>query len=129
MICLSLMSDIEHVLEGIKNSHIRIERLHLNAYIRVTQRLIDHVMTKTIDIGSVEVDREYRNCGYFTQFLICIEIIAKKWDRKVYVECVHNKILHDMLRKRGYSVDDSGENYFRGDLGRGNLGRGNLGSP
>lgn len=112
--CSELEYKIEQILEKVKNSHIRVEELHLNAYIRVTKRWIDHVMTKTIDIGSVEVDKENRNCGYFTQFLICVEKIAKKWDRIVYVECVHNKILHDMLQKRGYCADNTGENYWRG---------------
>jgi hypothetical protein len=111
----SIGEEIEQVLEEVKkcrNLHIRIEELYLNAYIRVTQRYINHVMTETIDIGSVEVDQEHRNCGCFTQFLICVENIAKKWHRKVYVECVLNKILHQILQKRGYYRDDLGENYW-----------------
>lgn len=106
---------IEEFLEEVKkvrNAHIRVEELHLTAYIRVTCRYINHHKVDTIDVGSVEVDQLYRNSGCCTQFLQCIENIAKRLDRKVYVECVHNEILHNMLRKRGYQMDDLGENYW-----------------
>lgn len=78
------------------------EDLHLNVYIRLTSRMIEGVVTQTLDLASVEVEEEFQGKGFFTQFLDGIEALAKTHNRVIYVESILNSFLPEVLRRRGY---------------------------
>jgi hypothetical protein len=77
---------------------------HLNIYIRITNRYINGKFVNIIDLSTIEIEESFRNKGYFTKFLIYVELIATEYNRLIYVESILNSILMDFLLNRGYLV-------------------------
>lgn len=116
-----VVSAVKLCICGPPNQHVRIEALHLNAYIRITRRWKADIQSQvhTIDIGSVEVDEEFRrqgnctesqdinsNSSLGTKFLQALEAVALDLKRQVYVECVNNPILRTLLEANGYTKEN-----------------------
>ena len=104
--CPSNMHQIEECLRTGQRHRkwVRIDRYHLDLYFRVTTRYLDGKMVESIDIATVEVDKECQGKGYFTQFINEIELLAIKYNRYVYVETILRGFLFDSLVKRGYTL-------------------------
>lgn len=84
--------------------YMHINSLHIQSYIRITQRYNNFTQSqeKTIEIGYVEVESLFQQKGMFTVFLTLIEKKAKLLNRKVFVELVHNENLQNFLKRRHY---------------------------
>lgn len=83
---------------------IRIDEFHVLIYIRLTDRMLDGKITKTIDLANIEVDFRYQSQGFFTAFLDEVEKMAQEFSRAIYVESILRQFLFDFLIKRGYRV-------------------------
>lgn len=80
----------------------RIEKKEFSAYIRVTQRYIGNEKKNTIDIASIDVKEKYQGKGIFREILNEIEELAKNNNFTVFVECIHDKNLIEMFKRRNY---------------------------
>lgn len=76
----------------------------LRAYVRVTRRRIQGVLTPTIDVASVNVEPTCQQQGHFTRWLGGVETLAKASSRAVFVESVLNEHLARFLSLRGYQT-------------------------
>lgn len=80
----------------------RIEKKEFAAFIRVTQRYIENEKKNTIDIASIYVKEKYQGQGVFREILNEIEELAKNNNFTVFVECIHDKNIIEMLKRRNY---------------------------
>jgi hypothetical protein len=81
-------------LESIgSHGDITIPHLHLKAYMRKNKRWYrpEKKFFFTIEIGSIDVEKEFRGKGNAKYFLKAVEYIAQINDFAVYIEGVHNK--------------------------------------
>ena len=74
----------------------------LKVYMRHTRRLIDGEITETVDVASVEVNKQYRSRGHFTAWLNEVQIIADDLKLVVYIESVLEPRLVHFLEKKNY---------------------------
>jgi len=96
------------LLAGHKSRNwLRIEKYHLNAYIRVTDRYLGGFIVPTLDIATVDVDKEHQHQSNFTAFLTECEALAKEFMRTIYIETIVNGTLFEFLKRRGYEVKTS----------------------
>lgn len=86
--------------KNLNNSWIREN--HIDVYVRRSNRLIGSETFPMLDIGSVQVDENFRGLGIFTDFLERYEKEAKKLNRGVYVESILNPRLTKRLLTYGY---------------------------
>lgn len=84
-----------------KHSNIWLEDNILNIYVRKNLRNINNQQVNTIDIANIsEISKKYQGKGYFKAFMIKVESLGIP----VYVECIHNPNLTDMLERNGYTI-------------------------
>ena len=100
------MQQIKELLDTSKrcNVWLRIDKHYLNVYVRITERCLNGIMHRTLDVATVEVDRRHQCQGHFTNFLTEIEKLAEEYRRVVYVESICRDFLFDFLDRRGYKV-------------------------
>lgn len=100
------MKNIEDALKRYKYSAIneRVETDDFSLYYRVTKRYLQGEIKETIEIASIDVHKEGQ--GIFRTLVEDIESLAKKYNKHVYVECIHNQILIDMFKRRDYTFKD-----------------------
>lgn len=72
-------------------------------YVRVTTRVINGQTCPTIDVASVEVEREHEGKGVFKSLLAVAEEKAAQHSRVVFVESVLNDVLLQVLPRYGYT--------------------------
>lgn len=89
-----------------------VRRPNLEAYVRITQRRINGTVQATLELGNVNVDPEARRSGVFKNFLLELENFAQEKGMLLIIENVHNNILQDFLRRRGYIPETSNPNTF-----------------
>lgn len=78
-----------------------IENDILGVYIRKGIHLIHGKVLNTIDIANIRsIPDQYKGKGYFKSFILKIE----SYNKPVYVECIHNPHLLEMLTKHGYQT-------------------------
>jgi EAL domain-containing protein (putative c-di-GMP-specific phosphodiesterase class I) len=84
-----------------KNSIVWIEDNILKIYVRKNFRYINHQQVNTFDIANIKtISKRYQGKGYFKAFMLKVESLGIP----VYVECIHNPKLIDMLEKNGYTI-------------------------
>lgn len=88
--------------ERLNNSWIREK--HIDVYVRRSKRFIGNQSYSMLDVGSVEVDENFRGLGIFTAFLVRYEKEAKKLKRGVYIESILNPRLLKHLLSKGYTL-------------------------
>lgn len=93
---------------------IDVPEYHVTCYLRKTVRYCSKLarLVPTIDIATIEVVEKHRSKGNCGRFLEGMAGLAKKYGRHLFVECVHNELLADMLIRRGYEEDTVPENYW-----------------
>lgn len=98
------MEEIEELLSANRRHRewFSFDDFKLKVYLRITDRYLDGEPKSTIEIATVEVDREYQSQGYFTLFLNEIEKLAEKYERFVYIESIQRGNFLNFLKKRGY---------------------------
>ncbi len=73
----------------------------LMVYVRKSRRLIGGDYVKTFDVANVAaIAPEYEHKGYFRRFMEKLESVSSC----VFVECIQNPKLTDMLKKNGYTI-------------------------
>lgn len=73
---------------------------NIQVYIRKGYHLIHQEFLNTIDIANIQQDVEHRGKGFFKTFIQHVE----RYKYPVYVECIHNPRLTDMLERNGYTI-------------------------
>ena len=63
------------------------------------------IYVPTVDIVNVQVDKEIRGTGFFKTLILKYEEVAKQQNRVLFVECVTNPTLKDILLKHGYNIE------------------------
>jgi GNAT superfamily N-acetyltransferase len=81
-----------------------IHEKYIQVYVRRSSRFIDNKPTPCLDIGSVEVDEEYRGCGIFKAFLSQFEQEAAKMNRAVFVESILSENFKKFFLANGYKI-------------------------
>lgn len=70
-------------------------------YIRKGRHLIGDEVLDTFDVANIStIDPEYQGKGYFKAFMLYVE----SFKIPVFVECIYNPKLIDMLAKNGYTI-------------------------
>lgn len=77
----------------------------LVAFVRVATHHLDGALTRTLDIGRIEVSPSQQGKGVFSKFLNHVERLAQKNGLAVYVESIQNEELIAALTNRGYVLD------------------------
>lgn len=73
----------------------------LDIYVRKGVHYFDGVLTHTLDVANIsQIDPAYEGQGYFKRFMLHVESKGLP----VYVECIHNPLLVEKLRKHGYTI-------------------------
>lgn len=82
-----------------------IEGEIFSVYLRKGIHLIDGKLLETLDVANIRsIPTQYRGKGYFKAFIVHLEGYGKP----VYVECIHNPLLLNMLVKHGYTTIHDG---------------------
>lgn len=106
---MEILNQLQELIEQAKTRRSINQYIYgdnITAYIRITSRLIDRQMVKTIDIGNVEVNKESQGKGVFKDFLEGVELIAKREGRAVYIESILSPILMEKLPQYGYTSNN-----------------------
>ncbi|PPD52549.1 MAG: hypothetical protein CTY12_06300 [Methylotenera sp.] len=78
-----------------------IENDIFGVYIRKGIHVIHGRVLATIDVANIRsIPDKYKGKGYFKSFMLKIE----SYNKPVYVECIHNPHLLEMLNKHGYQT-------------------------
>jgi GNAT superfamily N-acetyltransferase len=77
----------------------------LVVFVRVATHHLDGALTRTLDIGRIEVNPSQQGKGIFSKFLNHVERLAHKNGLAVYVESIQNEALIAALTNRGYELD------------------------
>ena len=97
------MTIVEALHEFI-NSPSRNEWLispELEVYVRKGLHAFDGQIINTFDIANIQdAPADYKGKGHFKQFMLAAEATGLP----VYVECIHNPKLTNMLEKNGYTI-------------------------
>lgn len=95
---------MDELLDEFMNSKVPckwIENDVLGVYIRKGIHRIHGELLNTIDIANIRsIPNQHRGKGYFKSFMLKIE----SYNKPVYVECIHNPRLLEMLNKHGYQT-------------------------
>lgn len=65
------------------------------------------VLTRTLDVASIEVTEEYRSQGCFTRWLKQVELFCDRTQMITYVENVLEERFRQFFVKRGYVLADN----------------------
>jgi hypothetical protein len=73
----------------------------LTIYVRRSMHIIDNEYVECLDVANIQpIDPDYEHKGYFKRFMEKAETLGLS----VFVECIHNPNLIEMLRKHGYVI-------------------------
>ena len=73
----------------------------LDIYVRKGYHFFDGVCTYTLDVANISsIEPEYEGHGHFKRFMLHVESKG----HPVFVECIHNPLLVEMLEKNGYTI-------------------------
>lgn len=97
---MTIYSQIDEFMESSRrNTYVSDDILRV--YIRKGHHLITNEMLDTFDVANIStIDPEHQGKGYFKAFMLYVE----SFKIPVFVECIHNPILVDMLAKNGYTI-------------------------
>lgn len=103
---MDILEQLEEIIKRsdnrtFNNSYINSDKM--TAYVRVTTRLIQGEILKTIDIANVSVNVEHQQQGVFKDFLKGVEELAKRYNRTIYIESVLSLVLVNKLPSYGYT--------------------------
>lgn len=108
------LEEMIHQYKGLMGIVAWLDFEKMKVYFKVTQQYINGKFYKTLDISSVVTFEEYQNQGVFKEFLKTVEELATKYNKTVFVECVHNEILASYLEKVGYQTQEHAPiNYYK----------------
>lgn len=74
----------------------------MQVYLRKGLHYLGGEMTATLDIANIIVKEKFRKQGLFRDFLRDAEALGYP----IYVECIHNPWLPQVLEQRGYDIID-----------------------
>jgi len=74
-------------------------------FMRIAHHQVGGKLTKTLDIGNVEVMPNLRNTGHFKALIRHCRSLCLEHHLALYVECVHNPVLERYLLKSGFNSD------------------------
>lgn len=73
----------------------------LNVYVRKGKRYIEGNISETFDVANIlSINKKYEKQGYFKAFMLKVEELGMT----IFVECIHNPKLTEMLQKNGYTI-------------------------
>ena len=96
------------VVEGINRMGMRAYldvKGFSSLFMRIAHHQVNGKLTKTLDIGNVEVDPKLRNTGHFKALVRHCRALCLEHKLALYVECVHNPILERYLLRSGFASD------------------------
>jgi len=69
-------------------------------YVRKSKRLYDNNLINCFDVGTIEIDKNYRGNGFFTMFLN--NFIETHPNINIFIESILNKRLYNYLKNQNF---------------------------